>query len=147
MHKQQTRTARVAAMDLLARREHSQQELQQKLRARGFADDEADAAITRLCEQGLQSDARFAEAYTTMRAKRGFGSVRIKQELQQRGVDAQTLVDAMAAANIDWWSAAQTAYSKKFGSDKATDRETRAKQQRFLQYRGFALDIIQDILD
>ena len=63
---------RVAAMDLLARREHSQRELRTKLERR-FPPEQVDETLQTLAAEGLQSDSRFAEAYVRQRSQRGYG--------------------------------------------------------------------------
>ena len=64
---------RRVAMDLLARREHGRVELARKLRRRGASAELIEAALDRLCEEGLLSDARFLEAFVHSRARAGGG--------------------------------------------------------------------------
>jgi regulatory protein len=99
-----------------------------------------------LVDERLLDDGRFAEAYIHYRVGRGYGPVRIGAELRQRGV-----ADALTAAlldrlEIDWDEHIAAVWGKKFGRAAADFRE-RAKQARFLQYRGFAPDQIARILD
>ncbi|HEX5842944.1 MAG TPA: regulatory protein RecX, partial [Pseudomonas sp.] len=77
---------RRAAMDLLARREHGRVELTRKLRNRGAADELIEAALDRLAEEGLLSEARYMEAFVGYRARAGYGPLRIREELTQRGL-------------------------------------------------------------
>lgn len=100
-----------------------------------------------LIEDGLQSDERYAETYVYMRRKRGYGPLKITQELQQRGVSSD-LVEAYVEFNDKiWLDTACQAYEKKFGSSpmeyEANSPKERAKRMRFLQSRGFTGDIIQ----
>ena len=128
---------RRTAMDLLARREHSYAEMLRKLRQRGAATELAEIELDRLQEQGLLSDERFCEAYVYSRSQRGYGPVRLREELRQRGV-AERLIDEVLQDNAwDWGALAQTAFAKRFPEGQATDLKERAKQQRFMQYRGF----------
>ena len=60
-----------------------------KLIAREFDADEVDLAIERLVDEGLLSDARFAEAFVSARLRKGQGPTRIRGELKQRGVAAR----------------------------------------------------------
>jgi len=124
-------------MDLLARREHSAQELRVKLLVRDYESEEIDLAIERLVDEGLISDARFAEAFITSRVRKGQGPVRIRGELEQRDV-ADHLIDAgLEAAEVDWIGAAREVRARKYGSEIPTEYKERARQSRFLQYRGF----------
>jgi regulatory protein len=75
--KQQT-SVRNKAMDLLARREHSEHELRQKLKLREFDSDEITAAIDSLQRDNLLSDERFTESYVSQRFNAGFGPLKIR---------------------------------------------------------------------
>lgn len=135
------RSPRHAAMDLLARREHSRAELARKLMKR-YEHEAVEEALDGLAGEGLQSDHRFAEAFARERALRGYGPGRIVAELGQRGVEAATAESAIAAMareeQIDWRAAALEALEKKFGSRELPgDFAERARRLRFLNYRGF----------
>ena len=124
-------------MDLLARREHSAKELRAKLLVRDFDPDEAEQAIARLIEEGLLSDARFAEAYAVSRQRKGHGPVRIRDELEQRGV-ATALIDvSLEELDADWGELARAVRVKKYGATVPDEFRERARQSKFLQYRGF----------
>ncbi len=134
-----------SAIRLQYQREHSEQELQRKLQQRGFAADEIDATIIELQAKNLQSDQRFAEAYTRARSRRGYGAVRIQQELKQRGVSDDNISDAIQACEVNWFDLLESVRSKKFGSDMPTDYKDKAKQMNFLIYRGFAKEQVQEV--
>ena len=128
---------RRAAMDLLARREHATVELQRKL-LKKFPDYEAiDRELARLATEGLLSDGRFAEAYTRYRANAGFGPLRILAELREKGVRDALSRKAIDAAANNWAERAEVARIKKFGTSPCTASEDKARQIRFLNYRGF----------
>ncbi len=135
---------RYAAVGLLARREHSRRELRQKLQRRFGDDVELDAVLEGLAEDGLQSDSRFAEVYTRMRLRKGYGPVRVLMELRERGVTDELASSWVYSEEHDWFEAADTAWRKKFGAAPAGSKE-RAKHMRFLQYRGFTHDHISEI--
>lgn len=124
-------------MDLLARREHSYQELQRKLCAR-FADTKlVRIEIDRLRDERLQSDERFAEAYLHSRAQRLYGPLRIRIELRERGISDALIATTMQQNDIDWQANLQTLIGNKFGRAAPRDLKDKAKRLRFLQYRGF----------
>lgn len=137
------RSARNCALNLLARREHSQVELSRKLKERGFETEEIDIAMEKLQKEGLQSDERFTVAYVNMRARRGFGPVRIGQELQKRGIDDQMASRYMDG--IDWEVHICAVWQKKFRGKKPAEFTEKAKQMAFLQYRGFEPDHIKHL--
>ena len=124
-------------MDLLARLEHSAREMRAKLLAREFAHDEVDAAIERLIEDGLLSDERFAEAFVASRVRKGQGPVRIRGELEQRGVAGELIEASLARVDVDWCDVAREVQQRKYGGTRPTDYRERARRSRFLQYRGF----------
>lgn len=141
----QSITAR--AVNLLSRREHSQKELRTKLLKAEFELNEIDNTIDKLTKADIQSDARFAENYLRYRSQRGFGSVKIKLELKERGVDNDIINTAFDQAEIDWFKLANTVRNKRFGEQAPDNLKDRAKQQRFLQYRGFNHEQINESLN
>lgn len=134
---------RFAAMNLLARREHSRQELERKLSARTSNNALLAQVLDKLTEQGLQSDQRFAEAFVRSRITRGQGLYRIQQELRQRGVADSITGVALEEIEIDWFELAKETALRRFGETPTKDPKERAKRMRFLQYRGFSSDQIQ----
>ena len=131
---------RLAAMNLLARREHSLKELRQKLHKR-FPDPEIlDRELQRLAEENLQSDQRYAQSYARQRAGRGFGPLRVRQEMRERGIADGDIDTAFESAEVDWSAIVLGVYDKKFGSAPAKDMQERARRARFMQYRGFSAD-------
>jgi len=129
---------------LLARREHTREELRNKLRRR--IDDEAaiEAALDELARERLQSDDRHAESYVRQRAERGYGPLRIARELRQRGTSEEavsTAIDGLERA--DWLRLARAVRVKRFGRSVAAGTAERARQMRFLEYRGFPAEVIR----
>ena len=138
---------RLAAMDLLARREHSRRELKQKLLKR-FKDDElVDEQLDLLASENLQSDSRFAESFLRQRVSRGHGPLRIRQEMRQRGISDDEIAAAMEAEQPDWYVLAEETYHRKYGALPAEDIREKSRRSRFMQYRGFSLDHFRHILE
>ena len=131
---------RATAMNLLARREHSTQELRDKLLTRGFEDDEIVPALQTLSREGLLSDERFTESFIHSRMERGSGPVKIRAELRQRGVADEIISDWLDERDRMWLERAETVRCKKFGSVLPVDYKEKARQARFLQYRGFSAE-------
>jgi regulatory protein len=130
------------AVGLLARREHSVKELATKLRARGIGAGLIESVISRLIDERLQSDERFAEVYLRQRSLKGYGPIRIGVELRERGIDdgliSAQLRRAEDEGEIDWFERAAAAYAKKYSGRPIEELKERAKRMRFLQYRGFS---------
>jgi regulatory protein len=134
---------RKKAMDFLARREYGEDELVRKLANKGYKRAVVEDEVARLADEGLQSDTRFAESFVQSRISQGKGPVRIRADLAQRGIRDGVLEGAIEAADVDWFELAVTERVKKFGSDVPIDFKEKARQMRFLQYRGFEQDHIQ----
>ena len=136
---------RRAAMDLLARREHSFTELERKLSVR-FPRESVVAILTLLQQERLQSDERFAESYVYSRQQRGYGPVRIRSELLQKGVESELISQHLQCYQDDWTTLARKVKEQKFGSRSPADPRERARQIRFLTGRGFSLEQIYAVL-
>jgi regulatory protein len=136
---------RRAAMDLLARREHSTKELADKLYRR-FPDRDVIAdQITVLKEDNLQSDERFVESFVNGRKSRGKGPLVIRQDLKQRGISADLIAVYLDEAPELWLPIAEQTYHKKFGDKPIADQKDKARRIRFMQYRGFSGDTIRKL--
>ncbi|MCU0833615.1 MAG: recombination regulator RecX [Chromatiaceae bacterium] len=134
------------AIALLARREHSRRELARKLAARGYEPTEVDGVLDELCTRGLLSDARMAEVYVAERLQKGFGPLRLRQELHERGV-ADELVDPLLEQDPqDWLARMAQVSAKKFGAGRPADAKEWTRRARFLQYRGFPPELVARFL-
>jgi regulatory protein len=124
------------ALDLLARREHSRQELKRKLGARDFPADIIEATLAELTNSGALEEGRFTESFVRTRAARGQGPVRIRFELAERGISSDDSAPVLEGEQ-DWHALAGAVRRKRFGPTLPKDFKERARQARFLQYRGF----------
>lgn len=136
---------RFSAMSLLALREHSVKELKDKLGRKFESVALVNEAITGLIEQNLQSDERFAQAFVAMRQRQGKGSVIIKMELREKGIDAGLIARSVDENDVAWFELARDAWHKKFRGTMPADPRERAKQMRFLHSRGFSSRHIQAV--
>jgi regulatory protein len=135
-----------AAVRLLARREHSAEELQRKLLEKGYAEDDVVAVIEKLTTKRLLSNDRYAASRVRHRAQSGQGPVRIRAELRQQGVADEAIDREIAASGMDWDRLAGDVRRRRFGGAPPRSVAERAKQARFLQYRGFSADQIRTAL-
>ena len=126
-----------AAVRLLAGREHSTEELRRKLVHKGYPPDKIEPVIQKLAGKRLVSDERFTTSFVHHHAKRGQGPVRIRAALRQQGIADAQVEEALCRAEIDWVQLARQVRRRKFGAGTARSLGERAKQARFLQYRGF----------
>ncbi len=133
-------------MALLARREYATAELRHKLLGRGHGPDAVEEALHTLTEEGLLSDGRFAESFVRSRVAKGYGPVRIGYELQQRAIDDALVLECLDRYQSEWSSRVAAVRRKRFGTLLPKDARERARQSRFLQYRGFTPDQIRALL-
>ncbi|RHW77525.1 regulatory protein RecX [Colwellia sp. RSH04] len=140
-------TALQCAVGLLARREHSELEIQQKLKQREYLQSDIDAAISQLLEKNYLSDNRFAETVCRYRSNRGYGWQYIANELKQKGVCSTIIHQLHKNCEIDWYLQAELAYNKRFGIKTICDQKDRAKRIRFLQYRGFSTEEVLAVVN
>jgi regulatory protein len=130
------RAIELAAVRLLTGRELSAGDLRRKLEGQGFDPTALEAVITRLAERGAISDDRFVDSFIRQHSQRGQGPDRIRGELRQRGVASEVIEEHLRTAEVDWDSLAAQVRARKFRGTPSS-RAERAKQSRFLQYRGF----------
>jgi regulatory protein len=140
------KSVEIAAVRLLARREHSTAELRRKLVAKGHSEPAVGAVVEKLSGKRLVSDQRFVASFVQQHARRGQGPVRIRAELRQQGIEEALIEDELAAAGVDWGQLASEVRLRKFGATWPRGMPERAKQARFLQYRGFGADQIRTAL-
>ena len=131
-------SARNKAMDLLARREHSEAELRRKLQARGYEAPAVEQAVDSLLRDGLLSDLRFAESYVHQRFNAGMGPLRIGYELRQKGVADELAEQCLETFGERWDELLEGLRRRKYGEAIPEDYAARMKQARFLQNRGFS---------
>lgn len=126
---------RLKIMDFLSRREHSSKEIYQKMSRKVESKEMLLESIKELERDGLLSDERFAESYFQSRKRRGFGPLRIKSELIQRGVKENLFYSL--EKEIDWSSNALDALKKKLNGKMPQETKEILKLKNFLNYRGF----------
>ena len=131
-------------MRLLARREHSRDELRRKLERIASESDDVEGVIETLAQKGWLSDARYAEQAVRAKARR-FGPLKVAYALRAKGVAEETIAAAFQAAGADGAADMERVWKSRFSQQPQNDRE-RARQVRFLQGRGFALDDVLKFL-
>jgi regulatory protein len=133
---------RLAAVSLLARRDFAAAELRERLLEKGFAAEEVDDCVQEMVASKALDDARYAEHYVAYHAARGEGPLRIRMQLSRLGV-AGALIETALTSGPDWRALARQVRSGKFGAEAPASWPQKARQARFLQYRGFSADHIR----
>jgi regulatory protein len=134
---------RVRALQMLARRDFSRAELRGRLAAEAGSEEELDAVLDTLQADRLLSDRRYASQRVMARAGR-YGNGRLRQELKHKGVVDEDIVAALPEGG-DEAARCRAVWAKKFGR-LPQSAEERAKQMRFLQYRGFSGESIRRLM-
>jgi regulatory protein len=137
-------TVQACAVRLLARRDHSRWQLQQKLSAREFPSDDITAVLDLLSSKGWQDDRRFAEVYTRSRIERGDGPLKIQAHLREYRV-ADAIVEGVLSQDDEFWQQNLLRKWSKKCFAKRQDLAARAKAIRFLQSRGFTFEQIKNV--
>jgi regulatory protein len=134
-----------SAITFLSYREHAVLELRNKLMRKGFSMEIIAQVLTQLRQDNLLNEQRFTEEYLQMRMAKGYGPLRIEQELRERGIAMELINAALTNHDSEWIERAQLAWQKRFGEVSSEPRE-QAKQFRFLQQRGFTNSQIKEVL-
>ncbi len=137
-----------SAIYSLAMREHSRQEILNKLKRKEFSKEvDLNKLLDELEGKDYLSDQRFAESFIRYQSGRGQGSLKISNELKKRGVNTTLINTSLHEADVDWYQLAKEQYTKKFGDEKPENFKEKAKQMRFLSGRGFDFEIIRWLVD
>lgn len=132
-------------MALLSRREHSRLELSRKLASHVDGPEQMDRVLDDLVREGWLSDERYAHSLVHRRSAT-HGVARIASELRQSGVTDAAIADIRDTLRDTEFDRARGVWKKRFGGLAPPDRQTFAKQARFLAGRGFSNDVIYRLL-
>ena len=143
------------AIRILAMRDHSEQELRRNLaapvmskngpEALNVTPEEVDKVVEWCIENRYLDDERFVRQFIASRSRKGYGPARVRQELKQKGISRETIESAMRECVIDWAQLAKEQAQRKYGEPLPTVFAEKVKIQRFLLYRGYLMEDIQEI--
>ena len=102
--------------------------------------------LDQLQQAGLQSDERFTEAFIESRINKGQGPLRIRSELQERGIGAELIGRYLEIYRDEWRDLLRQVHNSKFGPGQVRESRELAKRVRFLEYRGFPSELIRSFL-
>jgi len=136
---------RQRALNYLARREYTRDELYRKLLPYTEESDSLEDLLADFKARGWLSEQRFVEQVVHARSGR-YGSRSIAHELRQKGVAEELIEQALPQLKESDLENARAVWVKKFGQLPA-DAKERAKQMRFLQGRGFSFQVIAKVLE
>ena len=133
------------ALRLLARREHSRVELARKLAVHTEDQAEIERVLDDMEAHGWLSERRVVEQMVHTRRAR-FGAQRIERDLLAKGVSEDAIAAALPELRSGELQAAREVWRRKFGGRLPRNASERGRQARFLQGRGFGMDVILRII-
>ncbi|MBA7842960.1 recombination regulator RecX [Klebsiella sp. RHBSTW-00484] len=143
------------AIRILAMRDHSEQELRRKLaapvmskngpEALDVTPEDVDKVVEWCIDNRYLDDDRFVRQFIASRSRKGYGPARVRQELKQKGIPREAIECAMSECEIDWALLAKEQAQRKYGEPLPTAFSEKVKIQRFLLYRGYLMEDIQEI--
>jgi regulatory protein len=129
------------ALRHLVRREHSRAELVRKLQPHAESVEAVQALLDQLASSKQLSDERYAEGRVRTLSRK-YGSARIRDDLRSKGVSDQIVTSVSSEGELE---RAKAILARKYREPAATPEE-RARRARFLQSRGFPMELIARLL-
>lgn len=129
------------ALRYLVRREHSRAELARKLAPRAESPEALGKLLDELVSRKQLSDERYAEERARSLARK-YGPAKIRHDLKAKGI-ADHLVERISSEGE--MERARAVLERKY-REPATTAEERARRARFLQGRGFSIDVISRLI-
>lgn len=129
------------ALRHLVRREHSRAELARKLAPRAESPQALETLLDELVSRKQLSDERYADERARSLARK-YGPAKIRHDLRSKGIADDVVERVSAEGELE---RARAVLERKY-REPATSREERAKRGRFLQSRGFSMDVIARLL-
>jgi regulatory protein len=120
-------------------------ELSRKLQHKTFHQTDIDTILSALREENFINDERFIENYIHYRRTKGYGPLRIRNELLERGITQDLIEHQLKITDNAWLEDARKAWQKRFKNRLPQDIKSRAQQMRFLHYRGFTSEHINQL--
>lgn len=138
---------RAKAQQLLAQREHGEQEIIKKLQQKHpDCVDVIAEVVAELQENDWLNERRYVEAFIRKEVVLGHGPKHIYAALRQKNADAELVLQCMQESDVDWLALAVAVRVKKFGQTLPKTPNETVKQMRFLSYRGFESDMVRSAL-
>ena len=140
------------AVSLLAVRARTEHEIADTLRKCAYPESIIARVMSRLLEAGYLNDTGFAQSWAASRASKGLGTMRIRMELRQKGVEQAAIDEAVSSMDRDaLLDGAQKAAQKAARGRDLSQNAERQKVLAALARRGYDYSIsrqaLQSILD
>jgi len=134
------------AMSLLAKRDYASGELTRVLGNLTEDREDIDRALSHLVECGYLDDHRLIKDLIEKHVRKKHGPTIIKQEIRQKGFPQELVEQALEKVDVDWYAMARELKVSKFGDEMPSEAKEKNKHIRYLQYKGFSMDMIFEAL-
>jgi len=134
------------AFRLLSQRARSESEIAAALERAGAARRLVRAVLARLRALGYVDDRKLATEWIERGKVRGFGSLRIQDQLRRLDVD-ERIVESATLGGREERALARRLLAERFGAGDLADRRIAAGAARFLARRGFPAEVIDSLFD
>ena len=145
--------ARAIVLRKLTMAPKTRAQLADDLRSRDVPDDVAERVLDRFSAVGLVDDEAFAAAWVRSRhTGRGLARRALTHELRHRGVDDETVAEAVDVISADdEWAAARDLVARRLPASRGLPRETRIRRLAGMLARkgysgGLAMAVVRDAL-
>lgn len=129
---------------LLGKRAYGRNELGKKLSVYAQNIEDVEKLLDEMEEYKYIDDNQYASSLLRSEVSKGRGKAKIAQVFKNKGVDIANINEELS--EINWFKQALELKIKKFGAKVETDQKLKAKQIRYLQYRGFGFDVIMKVI-
>lgn len=130
------------AVNLLAFKDRTTQEIIQKLKEKGYSDDDIEETVDKLSYYGYLNDQNYTISYIKDNASKK-GKKLITNELSKKGVDKSVIDFACEEVEIDELSSIDYIISHRFSDANFKDEKTYRRIVNYFLRRGFTYDNIK----
>lgn len=135
------------AYRLLAQRAYSEQELTDRLLAKGFTAAAAARTVAHLKTQGYLDDTRLAADQAERLRTRGFGPEGVRAKLLQKGLSTEMVEQTLETGGEDQdRESARRLLASRFSADALKQPQTYARAFRLLLRRGYSQEVVESLL-
>jgi len=140
--------AKNIAFRLLKYRDRSEKEIVNRLKKKKVSREVIEKVIAELKSLSLLDDRKFAKSWIQERIRKGYGLLKIKVELKEKGIDQDLLKDLLQDINKDAWVLPQIRelVQKRIKKYNKIDLNVKRKILSYLVRRGFPYEKVIRVL-
>ena len=137
------------ALKLMSYRERSREEIQVRMKRKGFEKDVIEEVLRYLESQKYLDDRRFAEVWAYDRLRKNYGRWRVILELREKGVNQEIIdevVKEIYSAVDEIGMALDLVNRKGYNLESTQDKGVARRASGFLRRRGFSFSVIREVM-